>query len=177
VTVVDLASNRSQKRPAEKWGQVDQSPRPESEWLRLPVNEVNEPVLQTVERHALTEAAIEQVIHFAERDDVADLQTKIEREHKDDRQAAEAADRFDRERRGRRRGAGGAGPGTRGATAGTAARRHAPEDIGPEDTGEADFGRLLERAYDKNNVGGLASPAGTGRRCTFGITRRIAFAA
>jgi hypothetical protein len=40
------------------------------------------------------------------------------------------------------------------------------EDIGPEHTGEADFGRLLERAYDKTGVGdvkcvrGLASPAG-----------------
>ena len=34
------------------------------------------------------------------------------------------------------------------------------EDIGPEHTGEADFGRLLERADEKNNVRGLASPTG-----------------
>jgi site-specific DNA recombinase len=51
--------------------------------LRMPVAEVNEAVLQTVERHALTEEAIEQVIHFSERDDVTDLKTKMDREQKD----------------------------------------------------------------------------------------------
>ena len=51
--------------------------------LRMPVAEVNEAVLQTVERHALTEEAIEQVIHFSERDDVTDLQTKVQQEQKD----------------------------------------------------------------------------------------------
>jgi len=38
------------------------------------------------------------------------------------------------------------------------------EDISPEHTGEADFGRLLERAYEKNYVGGLASPTRHGDR-------------
>ena len=31
------------------------------------------------------------------------------------------------------------------------------EDITPEDTGGADLGRLLERAYEKSYVSGLAS--------------------
>jgi len=34
------------------------------------------------------------------------------------------------------------------------------EDIGPEDTGEADFGRLLERAYERNHAEGSSSPTG-----------------
>jgi hypothetical protein len=32
------------------------------------------------------------------------------------------------------------------------------EGITLEDTGEADFGRLLERAYEKSHVRGIASP-------------------
>jgi hypothetical protein len=44
---------------------------------------VNEAVLQAVETHALTPEAIEQVIHLSERDDVTDLQDKLERERKD----------------------------------------------------------------------------------------------
>lgn len=34
------------------------------------------------------------------------------------------------------------------------------EGITAEDTGEADFGRLLERAHEKNYAGGMASPTG-----------------
>ncbi len=33
------------------------------------------------------------------------------------------------------------------------------EDIGPEDTGDGDYGRLLERVY-RSDALGLASPAG-----------------
>jgi len=45
--------------------------------------EMNEWVLQAVERHALTPEAIEQVIHLSERDDVTELQGKLEGEQKD----------------------------------------------------------------------------------------------
>ena len=51
--------------------------------LRMPVTEMNEWVLQAVERHALTPEAIEQVIHLSERDDVTELQDKLEREKQD----------------------------------------------------------------------------------------------
>ena len=44
---------------------------------------MNEAVLQAVEEHALTPEAIEQVIHLSERDDVTELQDKLEREQKD----------------------------------------------------------------------------------------------
>lgn len=67
--------NKSRKRPL-TWGQINQLPRPESEWLRTPaehlrlvrlngtcanvlrisVVEVNEAVLQAIEEHALTAA-------------------------------------------------------------------------------------------------------------------------
>ena len=51
--------------------------------LRVPVADINEAVLQAVEEHALTPEAIEQVIHFTERDDVVDQQKKLDRERKD----------------------------------------------------------------------------------------------
>jgi hypothetical protein len=39
------------------------------------------------------------------------------------------------------------------------------EDIGPEDTREGDYGRLLERAYSgSKNAGGMASPTGSAPR-------------
>lgn len=44
---------------------------------------MNEAVLQAVEEHALTPAAIEQVIRLSERDDVTELQNKLTREQKD----------------------------------------------------------------------------------------------
>lgn len=216
--------------------------------LRMPVAEVNEAVLQTVERHALTEEAIEQVIHFSERDDVTDMQTKIEQEQKDvarrlkkltgliEDDAGDVAvlvarvreletrqrellteatrlrpiprlapavieNRLAEWRRLLRQST------TTGRTvlqrilrgrltftlrrneisgeidgyefeattrfdqlfSGIAVERPAnldPRDltgiegIGPDDTGEADFGRLLDRVYEKSYAGGLASPAG-----------------
>jgi hypothetical protein len=51
--------------------------------LRMPVEDLNEAVLQAVEEHALTPEAIEQVIHLSERDDVTELQAKLAREQKD----------------------------------------------------------------------------------------------
>ena len=51
--------------------------------LRMPVEDMNEAVLQAVEEHALTPEAIEQVIHLSERDDVTELQDKLARERKD----------------------------------------------------------------------------------------------
>ncbi len=48
--------------------------------LRMPVEDMNEAVLQAVEEHALTPEAIEQVIHLSERDDVTELQGKLVRE-------------------------------------------------------------------------------------------------
>lgn len=51
--------------------------------LRISVADMNEAVLQAVEQHALTPEAIEQVIHLSERDDIAEQQSKLERERKD----------------------------------------------------------------------------------------------
>ena len=51
--------------------------------LRMPVEDMNAAVLQAVEEHALTPEAVEQVIHLSERDDVAELQDRLERERKD----------------------------------------------------------------------------------------------
>lgn len=51
--------------------------------LRVPVDTMNESVLSAIEEHALTPEAIEQVILTAERDDVHDRQTALERERKD----------------------------------------------------------------------------------------------
>jgi hypothetical protein len=51
--------------------------------LHISVAEMNEAVLQAVEEHALTPEAIEQVIHLSERDDVAELQSTLEREQRD----------------------------------------------------------------------------------------------
>jgi hypothetical protein len=41
---------------------------------------MNEAVLQSIEEHALTPDAIEQVIQFSERNGVVDQQAKLERE-------------------------------------------------------------------------------------------------
>jgi DNA invertase Pin-like site-specific DNA recombinase len=51
--------------------------------LRMPVEDMNEAVLQAVEAHALTPEAIEMVIHLSERDDVAELHAKLAHERKD----------------------------------------------------------------------------------------------
>ena len=51
--------------------------------LRMPVEDMNEAVLQAVEGHALTPEAIEQVIRLSERDDVAEMQVKLLREQQD----------------------------------------------------------------------------------------------
>jgi site-specific DNA recombinase len=51
--------------------------------LRMAAREVNEAVLQAIEEHALTPEAIEAVIQLSERDDVADLQAKLDSERKD----------------------------------------------------------------------------------------------
>lgn len=51
--------------------------------LRVPVDEMNEAVLQAIEEHALTPEAIDQVIQLSERDDVAEQQARLEREAKD----------------------------------------------------------------------------------------------
>jgi site-specific DNA recombinase len=51
--------------------------------LHMSVAEVNEAVLQAVERHALTPDAVEQVILLTERDDVAEQQVMLTRERQD----------------------------------------------------------------------------------------------
>lgn len=51
--------------------------------LRISVAEINEAILQEVERHALTPEALEQVINLTERDEVADTQQTLERERID----------------------------------------------------------------------------------------------
>jgi site-specific DNA recombinase len=51
--------------------------------LHMPVADLNEAVLQAVERHALTPDAVEQVILLTERDDVADQQLMLARERQD----------------------------------------------------------------------------------------------
>jgi site-specific DNA recombinase len=51
--------------------------------LRMPVEDMNEAILQAVEEHALTPEAIEQVIHLTERDDVVDQQAALDRERHD----------------------------------------------------------------------------------------------
>ena len=51
--------------------------------LRMPVGDLNEAVVNAIEEHALTPEAIEQVIQLSERNDVADLQAKLDREWKD----------------------------------------------------------------------------------------------
>jgi hypothetical protein len=51
--------------------------------LRMPVAGMNEAVLQSIEEHALTPEAIEQVIQLSERDDVRDSQTVLAREAAD----------------------------------------------------------------------------------------------
>lgn len=51
--------------------------------LRMAATKLDEAVLQAAEMHALTPEAIEHVIHISERDEVADLQAKLERERKD----------------------------------------------------------------------------------------------
>jgi site-specific DNA recombinase len=48
--------------------------------FRISVAELNEAILQTVEEHALTPEAIEQVIRLSERDEVAERQTLLEQE-------------------------------------------------------------------------------------------------
>jgi DNA invertase Pin-like site-specific DNA recombinase len=48
--------------------------------LRLPVEDVNESVLRAIEEHALTPEVVEQVIHLSERDDVTEMQDKLDRE-------------------------------------------------------------------------------------------------
>ena len=50
--------------------------------IRLSLAEIHEAVLQTIEEHALTPEAIEQVIHHSERADVADQQQTLARERK-----------------------------------------------------------------------------------------------
>ncbi len=49
----------------------------------MPVTEINEAVLQTIEQHALTPEAIEQVIRLTERDEVQEQKQALERERKD----------------------------------------------------------------------------------------------
>jgi site-specific DNA recombinase len=51
--------------------------------LRIPIEDMNEAVLQAVEEHALTPEAIEQVIHLTERDDAQEQQAALAREQKD----------------------------------------------------------------------------------------------
>jgi site-specific DNA recombinase len=51
--------------------------------LRLPVDDMNETVLQSVEEHALTPEAVEQVLLAAERDDEQDARKALDRERKD----------------------------------------------------------------------------------------------
>jgi site-specific DNA recombinase len=48
--------------------------------LRMPLEEMNEAVLQAIEEHALTPEAIEQVILLTERDDLRDQQVALDRE-------------------------------------------------------------------------------------------------
>ena len=209
--------------------------------LRMPVEDMNEAVLQAVEEHALTPEAIEQVIHLSERDDVTELQGEAGTRAEGHREAHRAARRGDRDgwRRGvarrqaprtgsasarhRRRGdepparaaagasghrepagrvaaaaarlddagahrapahsaravdvhatRGRAGLRLRGADAlrqavhrhrrrdpdvGEATGETGPRHIGPEDTFDGDYGRLLDRAYERS-VKVLASPTG-----------------
>ena len=51
--------------------------------LRVPVDTVNEAVLQAIEEHALTPEAVEQVVQLTERDDVREQQDALGRERKD----------------------------------------------------------------------------------------------
>ena len=51
--------------------------------VKVSVTEMNEAVLQAIEKHALTPEAIESVIQFSERDDVDDQRTLLDREAKD----------------------------------------------------------------------------------------------
>ncbi len=51
--------------------------------LRVPLDTMNEAVLQAIEEHALTPEAIDQVISLTERDDVAEQQTALAREAAD----------------------------------------------------------------------------------------------
>ena len=51
--------------------------------LRMPVVDMNEAVLEAIEEHALTPAAIEQVICLSERDDVTEIQANLAREQRD----------------------------------------------------------------------------------------------
>jgi site-specific DNA recombinase len=46
--------------------------------LRISVEELNEAILQAIEEHALTPDAIEQVIHLADREELADARQRIE---------------------------------------------------------------------------------------------------
>ena len=50
--------------------------------LRVPIADVNEAVLQAIEEHALTPAAVEAVVQLTERDDVQDQQMQLVRERK-----------------------------------------------------------------------------------------------
>ena len=52
-------------------------------WLRMPVAEMNEAVLQAVEQHVFTPEAIEQVIALTERDELRERQDALRLEHKD----------------------------------------------------------------------------------------------
>ena len=58
--------------------------------LRMPAAELNEAVLQAVERHDLTANAIEQVIHLTERDEIKEQKAALERERKDAASASTA---------------------------------------------------------------------------------------
>lgn len=51
--------------------------------LRMPVEDMNEEVLQAVEEHALTPEAVESVILFSERDDITDRKQTLDAERKD----------------------------------------------------------------------------------------------
>src|SRR5262245_25160319 len=51
--------------------------------LRIPIEEMNEAVLQAIEEHALTPPAIESVIRLTERDDLAESRAALDRERKD----------------------------------------------------------------------------------------------
>ena len=51
--------------------------------LRMPVAEMNEAVLQSVEEHVFTPEAIEQVIALTERDDLRERQDALRKEAKD----------------------------------------------------------------------------------------------
>jgi hypothetical protein len=49
----------------------------------MPVTDLNEAVLQPVEKHALTPEPIDHVINLSERNDLAERQVSLERERKD----------------------------------------------------------------------------------------------